>query len=254
MRYLLTFCFLLLAAAVFTPATGQMANHTFNTERGALRLIPVQHASHIWQWNGLTIYVDPAGDSSLYAGHPKPDLILITDIHGDHLDQKLLGSMKLEGVALIAPQAVIEQADSLPFSQIYRLANSESLFWRDIDIKAVPMYNLPEADDAFHPKGRGNGYVLRFDDTKIYISGDTEGIPEMRQLRDIDVALVAMNLPYTMPVDQAADGVLAFKPKVVYPYHYRGRPDFSDVEKFKQMVNEKTDKVEVRLANWYPNR
>ena len=257
MRNIVTICLLLLSLGAFAQGNngqGREASNTFSTKHGMLKLIPIQHASHIWQWNGHTIWVDPSGDMSLFKGQPKPDLVLITDIHGDHMDKKLLDSMKLEGVALIAPSAVIDEIGEMPFSQIYRLGNGQSLFWRDIDIKAIAMYNLPEAEDAFHTKGRGNGYVLRFDDTKVYISGDTEDIPEMRQLRDVDVALVCMNLPYTMPVEQAVDGVLAFKPKVVYPYHYRGKPEWEDPEKFKKMVSEKTDKIEVRLGEWYPNK
>ena len=118
-----------------------------------------------------------------------------------------------------------------------------------IGITAIPMYNLPETPDAFHTKGRGNGYVLTIGGKNIYISGDTEDIPEMRALKNIDIAFVCMNLPYTMPPDQAAQGVLAFKPKIVYPYHYRGQ----DVNIFKNLVNTGDKNIEVRLRNWYPS-
>ena len=111
------------------------------------------------------------------------------------------------------------------------------------------MYNLPESPDAYHTKGRGNGYVLTIGGKNIYISGDTEDIPEMRALKNIDIAFVCMNLPYTMPPDQAAGGVLAFKPKIVYPYHYRGQ----DVNIFKNLVNAGDKNIEVRLRNWYPS-
>ncbi len=114
------------------------------------------------------------------------------------------------------------------------------------------MYNLPETADSRHPKGRGNGYVLEMGDRHIYFSGDTEDIAEMRALKNIDVAFVCMNLPYTMDVNQAASAVLAFKPKVVYPYHYRGSGGLSDVEAFKKSVNDGDSKIEVRLRNWYP--
>ena len=102
----------------------------------------------------------------------------------------------------------------------------------------------------FHPKGRGNGYVLELGGKRIYVSGDTEDIEEMRQLKGIDIAFVCMNLPFTMTVEQAADAVLAFKPKIVYPYHYRGRGGFSDVEKFKQIVAREPS-IDVRLLDWY---
>jgi L-ascorbate metabolism protein UlaG (beta-lactamase superfamily) len=122
----------------------------------------------------------------------------------------------------------------------------------NIRVEAIPMYNLPESPDNRHTKGRGNGYVLTIGGKRIYISGDTEAIPEMRTLKNIDVAFVCMNLPYTMDVDQAADGVLDFVPKVVYPYHYRGKGGLSDIDKFKALVNKKNTNIDVRLRNWYP--
>ena len=112
------------------------------------------------------------------------------------------------------------------------------------------MYNLTEERKNFHTKGRGNGYVVTLGGKRVYVSGDTEDIPEMRALKDIDAAFVCMNLPYTMDVDHAADAVLAFKPKIVYPYHYRGKEGMSDVEKFKTLVS-KEKAVEVRLLKWY---
>lgn len=114
------------------------------------------------------------------------------------------------------------------------------------------MNNLPETDDSRHPKGRGNGYVLNMGGQRLYISGDTEDIPEMRALQNIDVAFVCMNMPYTMTVEQAADAVLAFKPKVVYPFHYRGQGGLSDVDHFKELVNKGNEGIDVRLRNWYP--
>ena len=123
-----------------------------------------------------------------------------------------------------------------------------------ITIEAIPMYNLREEALKFHPKDRGNGYVLTLGDERIYISGDTEDIPEMRKLKDIDIAFVCMNLPYTMTVDNAASAVLDFKPKYVYPYHYRGTEGLSDVSKFKDIVNDGNPDIEVVQLDWYPNR
>lgn len=120
-------------------------------------------------------------------------------------------------------------------------------------IEAIPMYNIPESDKSYHPKGRGNGYVIEKSDTRVYISGDTAGIPEMRNLENIDMAYIAMNLPYTMSVEEAADAVLAFKPKVVYPYHYRTPEGFSDVAKFKEIVNGKNPEIQVIQLEWYPS-
>jgi L-ascorbate metabolism protein UlaG (beta-lactamase superfamily) len=128
------------------------------------------------------------------------------------------------------------------------LQNGDKRDMAGISIAAIPMYNLPEAPDARHIKGRGNGYLLTIGAKNIYISGDTEDIPEMRALKSIDIAFVCMNVPYTMDVNQAAQGVLAFKPKVVYPYHYRGQ----DVNTFKTLVNAGDKNIDVRLRNWYP--
>ena len=114
------------------------------------------------------------------------------------------------------------------------------------------MYNLPESPTAMHTKGRGNGYVLGIGGKNIYLSGDTQGIPEMRSLKNIDVAFVCMNLPYTMDVKEAADAVLAFSPKIVYPYHYRGQNGLSDINAFKNLVDAGNKNIEVRLRNWYP--
>lgn len=114
------------------------------------------------------------------------------------------------------------------------------------------MYNLPENADSRHTKGRGNGYVINFGGKNVYISGDTEDILEMRHLKNIDVAFVCMNLPYTMDINQAASAVLEFKPKIVYPYHYRGQEGLADVNAFRQRVNEGNKNIEVRLVNWYP--
>jgi L-ascorbate metabolism protein UlaG (beta-lactamase superfamily) len=120
-----------------------------------------------------------------------------------------------------------------------------------LNIEAIPMYNLREEASQYHPKGRGNGYVITLGTERIYISGDTEDIPEMRNLKNIDIAFVCMNLPYTMTVERAADAVLDFKPKTVFPYHYRGTDGLSDVSLFKTLVNSKNKDIEVVQLDWY---
>lgn len=120
-----------------------------------------------------------------------------------------------------------------------------------ISIKAIPMYNLREEALKFHTKGRGHGYVLDINDERIYISGDTEDIPEMRNLKNIDKAFVCMNLPYTMPIESAASAVLDFKPKTVYPYHYRGSDGLSNINLFKEIVNKEDKSIDVQLLGWY---
>ena len=233
-------------------STNLLAQDKIPTNQGDLTIHPVLHSTMVMEWNGQTIYTDPYGGKEVFATYKTPDLVLITDIHGDHLHKETLSALDLSGAELIAPQAVVEQLGDIKFKKVHTLANGESAEWKSIKVKAVPMYNLPETDDSRHPKGRGNGYVLTMGGKRIYISGDTEGTPEMRALEDIDVAFVCMNLPYTMDVDQAADAVLEFKPDIVYPFHFRGGGgQFSDVEEFKRLVNAGNADIEVRLRDWY---
>ncbi len=240
---------LLLCAGLWSqrPAPDQ-----FKTDDGDLFIQPVLHGTLVLEFSGKTIYVDPYGGANAFANLKDPDLILITDIHGDHLDEKTLDAIQAEGVPIIAPQAVKDQMSDRYKKSTSVLKNGEKQNEHGFAVAAIPMYNLPEAPDAKHIKGRGNGYVLNLGGKKVYISGDTEDIPEMRKLSDIDIAFVCMNLPYTMDVNQAASAVLEFKPKVVYPYHYRGRPDMSDTQAFKDLVSAANPNIEVRLRNWYP--
>lgn len=213
---------------------------------------PVLHGTLVLQFNDKVIYVDPYGGSKAFKNIAKPDLILITDIHGDHLDEKTLDSIDTEGVTIIAPRAVADQISEKYKKQILILDNDAKTKVFGMTVEAMPMYNLPESPDAKHAKGRGNGYIMKMGNKTVYISGDTADIPEMRALKNIDAAFICMNLPYTMDINQAASAVLEFKPKIVYPYHYRGNPDMSDTEAFKKLVNEKDDKIDIRLRNWYP--
>jgi L-ascorbate metabolism protein UlaG (beta-lactamase superfamily) len=153
---------------------------------------------------------------------------------------------------LIVPQAVKDLLPPDLASRAKVLKNGETITESGFQILAVPMYNLPEVADSRHAKGRGNGYVIERDGSRLYVAGDTAGIPEMRTLKNIDIALVPMNLPYTMSVEEAASAVLEFKPKKVYPYHYRGQNGLSDVSRFKELVNAGDPAVEVVLLEWYP--
>jgi L-ascorbate metabolism protein UlaG (beta-lactamase superfamily) len=246
--------FTLIALAFLQVAVAQRpAADEIKTAKGALTIQPVTHATLVLTWNKKTIYVDPSGDAKLFDGLTKPDVILITDIHGDHFNPQTLEAINTPNVTLIAPQAVTDKLPDNLISKVVVLNNGQSTDELGFTITAIPMYNLPESPDARHTKGRGNGYILNVGNKLVYISGDTAGIPEMRALKDIDVAFVCMNLPYTMDVPEAADAVLAFKPKIVYPYHYRGQNGLSDVEAFKKTVNKSNAKIDVRLRNWYPN-
>ena len=216
-------------------------------EGKSIMFTPISHASFVMQTSDAVIDVDPVGDAKAYQGLPAPTIILLTDIHGDHLSPGLIESLRNKGTVVIGPKAVTER---IPDAKT--LNNGETTKVGKITIEAIPMYNLTKGRLQYHTKGRGNGYVVTADGKRTYISGDTEDIPEMRNLKNIDYAFVCMNLPYTMTVEQAASAVLEFKPKVVMPYHYRGTGGFSDVAKFKELVA--TDpSIEVRLLNWYPD-
>ncbi|MDD3721904.1 MAG: MBL fold metallo-hydrolase [Lutibacter sp.] len=174
---------------------------TIKTKNGILQIQPILHSSLVLTYNNKTIYVDPYGGAKMYKGIKSPDIILITDIHGDHLDLKTLDSIDTSKAIFILPE---EAANKLPKkygSEIVKLQNRQGVHRLDFFITAIPMYNLPEKTNSFHPKGRGNGYLLNIDNKQVYISGDTSDIKEMRALQNIDVAFVCMNLPYTMTVD-----------------------------------------------------
>src|SRR5439155_3240064 len=226
----------------------QFIGDHISTTAGDLIIHSVEHATFLMSWAGKTIYVDPVGGKKPFDQFDRADLVLITDIHGDHFNPETVGFVTTEKSAVVAPKAV---ADKLPKvkSQITVMANGDKKEMAGIQIQAIPMYNLTADRLKFHTKGRGNGYVLTIGGKRIYISGDTEDIPEMRQLKNIDVAFLCMNLPYTMEVEKAASAVQEFKPKIVYPYHYRG----SDLQKFKELVSQ-TPGIRVRLREWYPER
>ena len=223
------------------------------TKNGNLSIQPILHSSLVLTYNDKTIYVDPYGGGEMYRGLKSPDIILLTDIHGDHLNQETLDAIDTSKAIFIVPNEVAKQLPEKYNARIVTLKNNQGVHRLDFFIKAVAMYNLPEEIDAKHPKGRGNGYVITMDDKRIYISGDTEDTQEMRMLQNIDIAFVCMNLPYTMDIHQAASAVLEFQPKIVYPFHYRGKDGLSDVAAFKKIVNSKNNSIEVRLKDWYPD-
>ncbi|WP_159951276.1 MBL fold metallo-hydrolase [Polaribacter septentrionalilitoris] len=223
-------------------------------DNSKVKITPVSHATAIIEFSNEIIYLDPTGGVKAFSKFKKPSYVLITDIHGDHMNMKTLKELDLDSTTIIAPKAVADNLSVLKVKEIITINNDETKSFTKFKIEAIPMYNLREEALKFHSKGRGNGYVLTIADERIYFSGDTEDIPEMRSLKNIDKAFVCMNLPYTMTVESAADGVLAFQPKKVYPYHYRGTNGLSDVKKFKQIINDKNSSIDVIQWNWYPNR
>jgi L-ascorbate metabolism protein UlaG (beta-lactamase superfamily) len=235
-----------------TPAPAT-ADNVVVTSMGNLTIHPIHHASMMLEWNGMNILVDPAPPpggvpegvdaTATFTALAEPDLTLVTDIHGDHLSVDVLSAVS-SAAPIVAPQAVADELPEALLAMTQVVANDESVTVQGIQIEAVPMYNLTEERLMYHDAGRGNGYVLTLGDTRVYIAGDTEDIPEMRALADIGVAFVPMNLPYTMTPEQAADAVVEFQPSIVYPYHY----GMSDLDVFVANVG---DASEVRLLPWY---
>lgn len=218
-----------------------------------IKIIPIEHATAVLEWKDITIYIDPVGGAEAFEGQKEPDLILITDVHGDHLSVETLEALNTKKAKIMVPQAVADKIPENFTPQLDVLNNGDSKKRYGITVEAIPMYNLREEALKFHTKGRGNGYVLNIGGQRLYFSGDTEDIPEMRALQNIDKAFICMNLPYTMTPESAADAVLEFKPKQVYPYHYRGKPNVSDVSKFKAMVYAGNSDLEIIQLDWYPN-
>ncbi|QSS97107.1 MBL fold metallo-hydrolase [Psychroflexus sp. ALD_RP9] len=215
---------------------------------------PISHASFVLQLDSLKLFIDPVSAED-FKPYGQPHYILVTDIHGDHFSTETLEAMPGE-FSIIAPQAVYDQLSENLKSKTLVLNNRQSeQLQTAFNLKALPMYNITEGRLDKHPKGRGNAYVINYHDNKIYISGDTEDIKEMRALENIDMAFICMNLPYTMDLNQAADAVLEFKPKKVIPYHYRGVKDgkayYEDVEEFKSIVTSNDASIEVELLDWY---
>ncbi len=189
------------------------------------------------------------GQLSIFQGLPPATLILVTDIHDDHLDGRAIGALKQPTTRILVPLKALDRM--LGTQGAEAIANGERKTVGGATIEAVPMYNAQPFHDAkagdviFHPKGRGNGYIVTLGGKRLYVAGDTGCTPEMKALRNIDVAFLPMNLPFTMPPSEAADCAKAFRPKIVYPYHYFE----SDPKQFESAL--KGTGIEVRIRNWY---
>jgi len=239
-----------LGATTFMPFTAraQGKGDAYKTGGGGEIVVsPINHASFVLSTPGLVIYNDPVGGKALYEGHPAPGLILVTHEHQDHFDPETLAAIVGADTRLVVNPAVMDKLPADLKAKATAIGNGENTAIGSLTIEAIPAYNTTEDRKKYHPQGRDNGYVLSVDGTRVYIAGDTEDIPEMRALKDIDIAFVPMNLPYTMDVDQASSAVAEFKPAVVYPYHYQG----SDSEAFAAKVTAAAPEVKVVQGAWY---
>lgn len=243
---------IVVAGITLLPYAANAAGHAsdvFTTGGGDITIHPVSHASFVMKTPIGTIYVDPVGDSAAYADFPAADLILVTHEHGDHFNLETLAAVTGDAAQIITNPGVYGKLGDDLKAKASQIANGETSTYESLSVEAIPAYNTTEDRLNFHPKGRDNGYVLGFDGFRVYISGDTEDIPEMRALENIDLAFVCMNLPFTMDVAAAASAVAEFKPKYVYPYHYRGRDKGTqDPAEFANLVGEA---AEVKMGGWY---
>ena len=222
-----------------TGPLSKFEQDSIETSTGDLKIVFIGHGTLMFDFDGKIIHVDPVGREADYADMPKADIILITHEHGDHLDPAAIKTLRKEETQLVLTEACAERIEGLV------MANGDVKTVQGIRIEAVPAYNIVHmrsAGNPFHPKGSGNGYIITFGDKRVYIAGDTENTPEMKRLKDIDVAFLPMNLPYTMTPEMVADAARAFKPKILYPYHY-GR---TDPNKLVDLLKD-TREIEVRI-------
>jgi L-ascorbate metabolism protein UlaG (beta-lactamase superfamily) len=218
------------------------------TDDGEIVFHPINHASFVMKWNDIVIFNDPVGASSLYSTFGKPNLILVSHDHGDHFSSSTISAVKGENTTIVAPLKVFNGLSTALRASTIVLTNNMSTNLLGIQIDAIPAYNTSNSN---HPKGVGNGYVLTIAGKRIYMSGDTEDIPEIRALQNIDVAFLCMNIPYTMSGDKAAAITRQFIPGVVYPYHFQNQGGgLTDLNKYKRTVDQDLG-TEVRLRKWY---
>ena len=210
--------FLCILLGLSSLTAKELTFDVIETSAGPLNLMVVGHGSVLFEFQDKIIHVDPFSRVADYSDLPKADLILITHEHGDHLDKGAIDKIKKESTQFVLTQLCF---DRIGLGTVMKNGDEKEVM--GIHIQAVPAYNIEHKRDngePFHPRGRGNGYVLTFGDERVYVAGDTENTPEMKALKDIDIAFLPMNVPYTMTPEMVADAVKAFKPKIVYPYHY----------------------------------
>jgi L-ascorbate metabolism protein UlaG (beta-lactamase superfamily) len=222
----LAFVMVFFVAAILVHAQ-QLSPDVYETSKGKLTISFIGHGTLMFQFDGKTIQVDPWSKLADYSALPKADLILITHAHGDHLDTAAIRKTSKAGTVLIVTSEV---AGIINRGEVMKNGDSKSVL--GLTVEAVPAYNSTPGRERFHLKGRDNGYVIHFGNKKVYIAGDTEDIPEMALLKDIDIAFLPVNQPYTMLPEQVVKAVAMFHPAVLYPYHFGE----TDMEKVKELL------------------
>lgn len=214
------------------------------TSQGDLKITFIGHGTVMLTFEGKIIHVDPVGRYADYSQLPKADLILITHDHGDHLDAKAIKIISSEKTDLVLTEKCVEK---VKIEDGIIMKNGDIKTVQNLKIEAIPAYNIKHMrspGNPYHPKGVGNGYIITFGDKRVYVAGDTENTPEMKALKNIDIAFLPMNLPYTMTPEMVADAAKAFMPKILYPYHY-GNTDTSKIVELLKDV----EGIEVRIRD-----
>jgi L-ascorbate metabolism protein UlaG (beta-lactamase superfamily) len=228
----------LAAAALAAAASAQPSPQTdvFKTSAGELQITFIGHGTLMMRFGATVVHIDPVSQFADYGTLPKADIVLVTHEHGDHLDPKAIAAVGTGKTTVLGTETC---AAAVPGMVVMK--NGDVREVAGIRIEAVPAYNLTA---AFHPKGRGNGYILGYGGKRVYVAGDTENTPEMKALTGIDIAFLPMNLPYTMTPEMVADAARAFRPKVLYPYHFGS----TDTSKLTALMAD-VPGVEVRIRS-----
>lgn len=237
------FVILLISTCSFGQKSFQ--SDDFKTSEGILRINFIGHGTLLFEWNNKFIHIDPYSKEADYDKMPKADLILITHDHQDHLDETAISKILKDDTWIIMPVKCIEKLTNKYNTLI--LNNGEIKTILGLNIESVPAYNIinkRKDGNPFHPKGEGNGYVLTMGNKRIYIAGDTENIPEMKDLKDIDIAFLPMNLPYTMTPEMVTQAAKSFNPKILYPYHFGS----TDPELLKELLKNENG-IEIRIRD-----
>ena len=236
---------LLAGLAVLQPLQGQFESDVIKTSEGDLELLFIGHGTLMFQYNDQVIHIDPVMREADYANLPDADLILVTHQHGDHLDMNAIRHLLKSGTRVVMTETCMEQLEDF---EAELMKNGDAATIKGVEIHAIPAYNLEHKrpnGQAFHPKGEGNGYILKFGDIHVLIGGDTENIPEYKELEvPVDVAFLPMNLPYTMTPDMVADAARVLHPRILYPYHFGN----TDTQQLVNLLQDEKD-IEVRIRN-----
>lgn len=234
-------CSVLIVVCAFTVcAQEEFETDIIQTSAGDLKITFIGHGTLMFTFGEKVIHIDPVSRYADYTKMPKADIVLVTHEHGDHLDEDAIENLRTENTDLVLTELCSQRIKG---GMVMKNGDVKTI--QGLMIEAVPAYNIVHmrsAGNPYHPKGQGNGYVITFGDKKVYIAGDTENVPEMKNLKDIDIAFLPMNVPYTMTPEMAADAARAFKPKILYPYHYGN----TDTSRLVELLKDDKD-IEVRI-------